>query len=157
MSRTSHHDSLVSRANSFSAQAESRKCCFLEKLSFSAGLPCGRHYFPHIKWLPKITDYRDTAALRLCVLCSARGSQDDKLLKSNRNSFLSGPFHLIKLLSFSIRQMWTDSWIRRKKTRAALCFFRLIQLSLHICRIEKERSLIRWNGPDRNEFRFEQL
>ena len=36
---------------------------------------------------------------------------------------------------------------------AALCFFRLIQLSVHICRIEKkERSLIRWNGPDRNEF-----
>ena len=25
---------------------------------------------------------------------------------------------------------------------AALCFFRLIQLSVHICRIEKERSLI---------------
>ena len=35
------------------------------------------------------------------------------------NSFLSGPFHQIKLLSFSIRQMWTDSWIRRKKHSAA--------------------------------------
>ena len=37
---------------------------------------------------------------------------------------------------------------------AALCLFHLIQLSVHICRIEKERSLIRWNGPDRHEFRF---
>ena len=37
---------------------------------------------------------------------------------------------------------------------AAQCFFRLIQLSVHICRIELEkgRSLIRWNGPDWNEF-----
>ena len=36
---------------------------FLEQSSFSAALPCGRHYIPHTKWLPKITDYRDTAAL----------------------------------------------------------------------------------------------
>ena len=36
---------------------------FLEHLSFSAALPYGRHYFPHTKWLPKITDYHDTAAL----------------------------------------------------------------------------------------------
>ena len=27
-----------------------------------------------------------------------------------------------------------------------------LDLSVHICRIEKERSLIRWNGPDRNDF-----
>ena len=39
---------------------------------------------------------------------------------------------------------------RRKKRRE------LIQLSVHICRIEKERSLIRWNGLDRNEFRLEE-
>ena len=38
---------------------------FLEQLLFSAALPCGRHYFSHTKWLPKITDYRDTAALSL--------------------------------------------------------------------------------------------
>ena len=36
---------------------------FLEQLSFSAALPCARHYFPHTKWLSKIADYRDTAAL----------------------------------------------------------------------------------------------
>ena len=30
-----------------------------------------------------------------------------------------------------------------KITKCLLCFFRLIQLSVHICRIEKERSLIR--------------
>ena len=36
------------------------------------------------------------------------------------NLFLSGPFHLIKLLSFfSIWQMWTDSQIRWKKHSAA--------------------------------------
>ena len=26
------------------------------------------------------------------------------------------------------------------------------KMSVHICRIEKERSLMSWNGPDRNEF-----
>ena len=36
---------------------------FLEQLSFFAALPRGRHYFPHTKWLPKITDYHDAAAL----------------------------------------------------------------------------------------------
>ena len=36
---------------------------FLEQLLFSTALPCGRHYFSHTKWLPKITNYRDTAAL----------------------------------------------------------------------------------------------
>ena len=44
----------LSRANVF----------FLEQLTFSAALPCGRHYFSHTKWLPIITDYRDTAALK---------------------------------------------------------------------------------------------
>ena len=39
------------------------------------------------------------------------------------NSFLSGPFHQIKLLSFSIRQMWTDSWIRQKNTAGLRCVF----------------------------------
>ena len=34
------------------------------------------------------------------------------------NSFLLGPFHLSKVLFFSIRQMWTDSRIRRKKHSA---------------------------------------
>ena len=52
---------------------------------------------------------------------------------------------------------WLERPIGNRKTRvrspAGLrCVFRLIQLSVHICRIEKERSLIRWNGPDRNEF-----
>ena len=46
MSWTSHRHSSVGRANSFSARAESRKCCFLKHLSFSATLPRGRHYFP---------------------------------------------------------------------------------------------------------------
>ena len=42
VSQTSDHDSLGSRGNSFAAQAESRK------MSFSAVLPGGRHYFsPH--------------------------------------------------------------------------------------------------------------
>ena len=36
---------------------------FLEHLSFSVALPCGHQYFSHTKWLPKLTDYRDTAAL----------------------------------------------------------------------------------------------
>ena len=33
-------------------------------MSLSLVLPCGHHYFPHTKWLTKITDYRDTAALK---------------------------------------------------------------------------------------------
>ena len=39
---------------------------FLEQLSLSAALPCGRHYFSPHKWLPKIADFRDTAALSFC-------------------------------------------------------------------------------------------
>ena len=38
---------------------------WVEHLSFSAVLPCGRHYFPHTKWLTKIANYRDTVALKL--------------------------------------------------------------------------------------------
>ena len=48
VSRTSDHDSSVSRAKSFTAQDESSKNRFLEKMWFSAAYPCGRHYFsPH--------------------------------------------------------------------------------------------------------------
>ena len=53
---------------------------------------------------------------------------------------------------------WLERPIGNRKTRVRspaglrCVFFRLIQLSVHICRIEKERSLIRWNGPNRNEF-----
>ena len=60
----SDHDSSVSRANNFTAQAESCKCRFppenvvLPQPSLAASI-----IFPHTKWLPKITDYRDTAAL----------------------------------------------------------------------------------------------
>ena len=36
---------------------------FFQKMSFSAALPCGRHYFSPHKMATKITDYRDTAAL----------------------------------------------------------------------------------------------
>ena len=72
--------------------------------------------------------------------------------------------------------MWTDSWIRRKKKHSAAPLgielgsshcrsdtlttelqshdMNCVQLSVHICRMEKERSLTIWNGPDRNEFRF---
>ena len=59
--------------------------------------------------------------------------------------------NLIKLLSFffSIRHMWTDSWIRQKKHSAAPPG---IELSSHLSERKKERSLIRWNSPDRNEF-----
>ena len=64
VSRTSDHDSSVSRANSFNVQAESRKCRFPRAIVVFFALPSGRHYFSHTKWLPKITDYRDTAALR---------------------------------------------------------------------------------------------
>ena len=40
---------------------------FLQKMLFSAAFPSGRHYFSHTKWLPKITDYRDAAALKKIV------------------------------------------------------------------------------------------
>ena len=53
--------SSVSRVNSFTAQTESSKCRFLRLL------PSGRHYFPHTKWLPKINDYRATAALNISL------------------------------------------------------------------------------------------
>ena len=44
---------------------------WVQKMSFSSS-NCGRHIFSHTKWLPKITDYRDTATngnrkKRLCV------------------------------------------------------------------------------------------
>ena len=58
MSQTSDHGSLVSRANNFTAQARSSKYRFLRPCLVAAII------FPHTKWLPKITDYRDTAALR---------------------------------------------------------------------------------------------
>ena len=47
MSRTSDHDSSISRVNNFTAQAES------SKYRFSAALPCGRHYFPPHKMAAK--------------------------------------------------------------------------------------------------------
>ena len=48
--------SSVSHANSFTAQTESSKC------RFPRLYPVAAIIFPHTKWLPKITDYRDTAA-----------------------------------------------------------------------------------------------
>ena len=50
--------SSVSRVNSFTAPAESIKCRFPWPGLVAAII------FPHRKWLPIITDYRDTAALR---------------------------------------------------------------------------------------------
>ena len=49
--------SSVCRANSFIAPAESSNCRFLQPCLVAA------INFPHTKWLPKLTDYRDTAAL----------------------------------------------------------------------------------------------
>ena len=57
--RTSDHDSSVSRANSFAAQDESSKCRFPLSCLVAAIT------FPHTKWLKKITDHRDTAALKV--------------------------------------------------------------------------------------------
>ena len=49
VSRTSDHISSVSRANSFTAQLSRENVVFLQKMSFSAAFPCGRHHFsPHI-------------------------------------------------------------------------------------------------------------
>ena len=62
--QTCHHDSSAGSTNNFTAEAESRKCRFPRAIVISAALRCGRHYFSHTKWLPKITDYRDTAALK---------------------------------------------------------------------------------------------
>ena len=50
--------SSVSRGNSCTAPAESNNCRFPRPGLVAAII------FPHTKWLPKITDYRDTAALR---------------------------------------------------------------------------------------------
>ena len=54
------HQAMTARsaANSFAAQAESSKCCFLRSCLVAAII------FPHTKWLTKITDYRETAALK---------------------------------------------------------------------------------------------
>ena len=41
-------------------------------------------------------------------------------LRCVENCWLGNRSALIKLLSFSIRQMWTDSWIRRKKHSAGV-------------------------------------
>ena len=57
MSRTSDHGSSVSRANNFTALAKSSKYRFPRPCLVAAV------NFPHTKWLPKITDYRDTATL----------------------------------------------------------------------------------------------
>ena len=64
VSRTSDHDSSVSGANSFTAQTESRKCRF-PRVNSRFPRPClvAAIIFPHTKWLPKITAYRDTVAL----------------------------------------------------------------------------------------------
>ena len=50
--------SSVGRANSFTAPAESSNCRFPRPGLVAAII------FPHTKWLPKITDYRDIAVLR---------------------------------------------------------------------------------------------
>ena len=44
---------------------------FLEQLSFSRPCLVAAIIFPHTKWLPKITDYRDTAAL-IYFVCAHR-------------------------------------------------------------------------------------
>ena len=74
--------SLVSRANSFTAQAVSSNCCF-PRPSLVAAI-----VFPHTKWLPKITDYCDTAALKNVLMtgvcCSAFAKiVNDALLKQS--------------------------------------------------------------------------
>ena len=46
---------------------------FLKQLSFSAALPVVAIIFPHTEWLSKITDYRDTAALRACLFFLVTG------------------------------------------------------------------------------------
>ena len=40
---------------------------FLEQLSFPRPCLVAAIIFPHTKWLPKITDYRDTAALKFSL------------------------------------------------------------------------------------------
>ena len=58
--------SSVSRANNFTAPAESSKCRFPGVIVVFCGRAClvTAIIFPHTKSLPKITDYRDTAALK---------------------------------------------------------------------------------------------
>ena len=73
MSRTSDHGSSSSRANNFTAQAESSKYRFPRPYLVAAII------FPHTKWLPKITDYRDTAAL---IPAKSAESQNPKILYS---------------------------------------------------------------------------
>ena len=64
---------------------------WIEQISFSAALPCGRHYFSHTKWPPKITDYCDTAALRqdpleaILVIFACRALIFFKLLEKYEN------------------------------------------------------------------------
>ena len=63
VSRTSDYDSSVSRANNFIAQAESSKCLFSRAIVVFHPCLLAAIIFPHTKWLPEITDFRDTAAL----------------------------------------------------------------------------------------------
>ena len=65
MSRTSDHDSSVRRTSSFTAQAESSNCRFPPS-NCCFPWPClaATHIFSHTTWLPKITDYRDTATVK---------------------------------------------------------------------------------------------
>ena len=71
----------VSRANNFTAQTESSKYRFPRPCLVAAII------FPHTKWLPKITDYRDTAALtqyifyqdcNYLILCTRQNGHRDK-------------------------------------------------------------------------------
>ena len=65
VSRRSDHDSSVSRATNCTAQAESSNCRFPRAIVVFRGRDLWPPlFFPHTKWLPKITDYRDTAVLK---------------------------------------------------------------------------------------------
>ena len=60
------------------------------------------------------------------------------------NPFLSGPFHLIKLLSFFLSdkcELTADRNNRIRFPAGLRCvFYGLIQLSVYICRIEKRKE-----------------
>ena len=61
-SRTSDHDSAISRVNSFTAQDKWRKCHFLLSCMVAA-------IFPHTKWLKKKSPIIVTLPLNFSALC----------------------------------------------------------------------------------------
>ena len=54
---------------------------FLEQLSFSAALLVAAIIFPHTKWLPKITDYRGTAALTIGLAITPHSASIQLIIK----------------------------------------------------------------------------